>query len=224
MKDYIKITLYKYGGVIMSEKVLIVEDEVKKSEIEFTLQFAKRYQDLALRIGLMENTFGVGADYFFDRDRGRVKFYVWDFGADEANADDAHARVGIDYNVFKYIFVNITNKSIMKQVEAIIRKSKFDDVKNALHQIEVNFFSYWDVTGVGNEKQGHVYRGISYSTSDIQRRYLSIVISDEFLERTVEAILESAYTGNVGDGKIFVSEIVEAYRIRTKENGHSGIN
>ena len=112
----------------------------------------------------------------------------------------------------------------MKQVEAIIRKSKFDDVKNALHQIEVNFFSYWDVTGVGNEKQGHVYRGISYSTSDIQRRYLSIVISDEFLERTVEAILESAYTGNVGDGKIFVSEVLEAYRIRTKENGHSGIN
>jgi len=112
----------------------------------------------------------------------------------------------------------------MKQVEAIIRKSKFEDVKNALHQIEVNFFSYWDVTGVGNEKQGHVYRGISYSTSDIQRRYLSIVISDEFLERTVETILESAYTGNVGDGKIFVSEILEAYRIRTKENGHSGIN
>jgi nitrogen regulatory protein P-II 1 len=112
----------------------------------------------------------------------------------------------------------------MKQIEAIIRKSKFDDVKNALHQIEVNFFSYWDVTGVGNEKQGHVYRGISYSTSDIQRRYLSIVISDEFLERTVEAILESAYTGNVGDGKIFVSEVLQAYRIRTKENGHSGIN
>jgi nitrogen regulatory protein P-II 1 len=123
-----------------------------------------------------------------------------------------------------YIFGSIINKLIMKQIEAIIRKSKFDDVKNALHQIEVNFFSYWDVTGVGNEKEGHVYRGISYSTSDIQRRYLSIVISDEFLERTVEAILESAYTGNVGDGKVFVSEIIEAYRIRTKENGHSGIN
>ena len=112
----------------------------------------------------------------------------------------------------------------MKQIEAIIRKSKFDDVKNALHQIEVNFFSYWDVTGVGNEKQGHVYRGISYSTSDIQRRYLTIVVSDEFLERTVDAILEAAYTGNVGDGKVFVSEVIEAYRIRTKENGHSGIN
>ncbi|CAM3550986.1 P-II family nitrogen regulator [Zobellia roscoffensis] len=112
----------------------------------------------------------------------------------------------------------------MKQIEAIIRKSKFDDVKKALHQIEVNFFSYWDVTGVGNEKQGHVYRGISYSTSDIQRRYLSIVVSDEFVQRTVDTILEAAYTGNVGDGKIFVSEILDAYRIRTKESGQAGIN
>jgi len=112
----------------------------------------------------------------------------------------------------------------MKKVEAIIRKSKFDEVKKALHAIEVNFFSYWDVTGVGNEKQGHVYRGISYSTSDIQRRFLSIVISDEFLDLTVNTILEAAGTGNVGDGKIFVSEVLEAYRIRTKENGKAGIN
>lgn len=107
----------------------------------------------------------------------------------------------------------------MKKIEAIIRKSKFDEVKNALHQIQVNFFSYWDVTGVGNEKEGHVYRGVSYSTSDIQRRYLSIVVSDSFLDRTVEVILKTAYTGNVGDGKIFVSDIQEAYRIRTAEKG-----
>jgi nitrogen regulatory protein P-II 1 len=112
----------------------------------------------------------------------------------------------------------------MKKIEAIIRKSKFDEVKEALHQIEVNFFSYWDVTGVGNEKQGHVYRGISYSTADIQRRYISVVVSDNFMEPTVNAILESAYSGNVGDGKIFVSEVLEAYRIRTKESGHAGIN
>lgn len=112
----------------------------------------------------------------------------------------------------------------MKKIEAIIRKSKFEDVKEALHQIEVNFFSYWDVTGVGNEQQGHVYRGISYSTTDIQRRYLSIVISDEFLQKTVDAILEAAYSGNVGDGKIFISDVIEAYRIRTKENGQAGIN
>lgn len=112
----------------------------------------------------------------------------------------------------------------MKKIEAIIRKSKFDDVINALHEIEVNFFSYWDVTGVGNEKKGHVYRGVSYSTADIQRRYLSIVVSDDFVDRTVEALLTSAYSGNVGDGKIFIMPVEEAYRIRTREKGRESLN
>ena len=111
----------------------------------------------------------------------------------------------------------------MKKIEAIIRKSKFDDVRDAVHQVEVNFFSYWDVTGVGNEKKGHVYRGESYSTADIQRRYLSIIVSDEFAERTIEAILKSAYSGNVGDGKIIVSPVEEAYRIRTREKGKESL-
>lgn len=111
----------------------------------------------------------------------------------------------------------------MKKIEAIIRKSKFNEVKEALHEIEVNFFSYWDVTGVGNEKQGHVYRGVSYSTSDIQRRYLSIVVSDAFLERTIDTLLDVAYTGTVGDGKLFVSNIEETYRIRTKERGSDSL-
>ena len=111
----------------------------------------------------------------------------------------------------------------MKKIEAIIRKSKFDEVKEALHLIEVNFFSYWDVTGVGNEKQGHVYRGVSYSTSDIQRRFLSIVVSDPFLERTIDVLLKTACTGVVGDGKIFVSDIEETYRIRTKEKGSDAL-
>jgi nitrogen regulatory protein P-II 1 len=112
----------------------------------------------------------------------------------------------------------------MKKIEAIIRKSKFDEVKEALHKIEVNFFTYWDVTGVGNEKEGHVYRGITYSTSDIQRRYISIVVSDPFLEKTVDAIISAAETGMVGDGKIFVSDIIETYRIRTKEKGNDAVN
>ena len=88
-----------------------------------------------------------------------------------------------------------------------------------MHSVEVNFFSYWDVTGVGNEKAGQVYRGISYSTSDIQRRYLSIVVNDDFLDKTIEAITKSGSTGNVGDGKIFVSNIEDAVRIRTGEKG-----
>ncbi len=107
----------------------------------------------------------------------------------------------------------------MKKIEAIIRKSKYSVVKDALHEVGVNFFSYWDVTGVGNEKEGHVYRGVTYSTSDIQRRFISIVVNDDFEEVTVQALLKSAKTGEVGDGKIFVSDIKESYRIRTGEKG-----
>jgi len=112
----------------------------------------------------------------------------------------------------------------MKKVEAIIRKSKFSAVKEALHEVGVNFFSYWDVTGLGNEKEGHVYRGVSYSTSDIQRRFLSIVVNDDFEEITIDTIIKAAGTGDVGDGKIFVSDIKEAYRIRTGEKGGQTLN
>jgi nitrogen regulatory protein P-II 1 len=112
----------------------------------------------------------------------------------------------------------------MKKIEAVIRKSKYRAVKEALHEVGVNFFSYWDVTGLGNEKEGHVYRGISYSTSDIQRRYISIVVNDDFEEVTIKAILKSSNTGEVADGKIFVSDIKEAYRIRTGEKGGKTLN
>ena len=107
----------------------------------------------------------------------------------------------------------------MKKIEAIIRKAKYREVKEALYDVGISFFSYWDVTGKGNEKEGHVYRGVSYSTSDIQRRFISIVVNDEFEEATIKAILDAAATGEVGDGKIFVSDIKESYRIRTGEKG-----
>ena len=112
----------------------------------------------------------------------------------------------------------------MKKIEAIMRMSKFDEVVTALHDAEVYFFSYWDVTGVGNEKIVNVYRGITYSTSDIQRRSLSIVVSDSFVEATVEAILSAGSTGNVGDGKVFVYPCEEAYRIRTGEKDNKWFN
>jgi len=112
----------------------------------------------------------------------------------------------------------------MKKIEAIIRKSKFEEVRDALHAVEVNFFSYWDVTGIGNEKEGHVYRGITYSTSEIQRRYLSIVVSDSFVDKTIKAIIDSGATDRVGDGKIFVLPMDEAYRIRTGEKGNKSLN
>jgi nitrogen regulatory protein P-II 1 len=112
----------------------------------------------------------------------------------------------------------------MKRIEAIIRKTKFEDVKDALYDAGVTFFSYWDVTGVGNEKEGHVYRGISYSTTEIQRRYLSIVVSEPFVEKTINAILSTAATDKVGDGKIFILPVEEAYRIRTGEKGNDSLN
>ncbi len=112
----------------------------------------------------------------------------------------------------------------MKKIEAIIRRSKYRAVRDALHTKGVNFFSYWDVTGIGNEKTGHVYRGVSYSTSDIQRRYISIVVNNEFEQVTIDTIIEYAGTGEVGDGKIFVSDIQDAYRIRTGEKGSDTLN
>ncbi len=109
----------------------------------------------------------------------------------------------------------------MKKIEAIIRKSKYSAVKKALHEVNVNFFTYWDVTGQGNEKVGHVYRGVAYSTSDIQRRHLSIVVNDDFEKLAIDAIIKSAATGEIGDGKIFVSDISTAYRIRTGDKGET---
>ena len=112
----------------------------------------------------------------------------------------------------------------MKKIEAIIRRSKFSDVRDALHKVDVNFFSYWDVTGIGNEKQGQVYRGISYSTSYIQRRFLSIVVNDDFVDKTIDATVKSGATDKVGDGKIFVLPIEDAIRIRTGERGGNTLN
>jgi phospholipid/cholesterol/gamma-HCH transport system substrate-binding protein len=82
------------------------KEEKVKSRIEFTAQFAKRFEDLTLRIGMMESTFGVGADYFFHDDKGRVKVDVWDFSAHETKAKRAHAKIGVDYRIFKYIFIS----------------------------------------------------------------------------------------------------------------------
>lgn len=85
---------------------VLVREEIVESEVEFTIQYARRFDNIALRVGLMENTFGAGADYFFNSDAGRVKFDIWDMNGDEARASEAHARLGVDYRVFKFLFVS----------------------------------------------------------------------------------------------------------------------
>lgn len=111
----------------------------------------------------------------------------------------------------------------MKKIEAIIRRSKFEEVKEALHAIDIDFFTYSETIGVGNErKRKNVLRGSS-DTEFISRLTLSIIVRDVNLQKTIDCILEKAYTGEIGDGKIFVSTIDESYRIRTKETGDESL-
>jgi len=107
----------------------------------------------------------------------------------------------------------------MKKIEAIIRKSKFEEVKEALHNADIQWFSYWDITGAGKEKEDMVVRGQLFQSSFIQRRMLSVVVRDQNLEKTIKAIMDAAWTGELGDGKIFVSTIEETYRIRNGQKG-----
>jgi len=111
----------------------------------------------------------------------------------------------------------------MKKIEAIIRRSKFDEVKEALHEIDIDFFTYSETFGVGNERGSkNVFRGSS-DTGNISRLTLSIVVRDINLQKTIDCLLKNAYTGEVGDGKLFVSTIDESYRIRTGEKGDDSL-
>ena len=107
----------------------------------------------------------------------------------------------------------------MKKIEAIIRLTRYENVKKALEEQDITFFSYFDVRGVGTAREGHLYRGTVYDTSIIERRLISIIVRDENLEKTVQALMSAARTGEIGDGRIFVSDVEESYRIRTGESG-----
>lgn len=111
----------------------------------------------------------------------------------------------------------------MKKIEAIIRKTRFEEVKKALHEADIDFLSYWDVRGVGKAKQGRIYRGVVYDTSIIERTMISFVVRDINVEKAVNAILQSARTGEIGDGRIFISPVEQSYRIRTGKSGDESL-
>ena len=111
----------------------------------------------------------------------------------------------------------------MKKIEAIIRKTKFEDVKDALNEAGIEFFSFWDARGVGQSREERMYRGVVYDTSTIERIVLSIIVRDKNVEKTVLALMKAARTGEIGDGKIFISNIEESYRIRTGEYGDESL-
>ena len=107
----------------------------------------------------------------------------------------------------------------MKKIEAIIRKTKFEEVKETLLDVGIEWFSYSEVRGIGKTRQERVYRGVVYGTDIIERLMLTIVVRNVNVEKTVQAILRAAQTGEVGDGRIFVAPVDESYRIRTGEKG-----
>lgn len=108
----------------------------------------------------------------------------------------------------------------MKKIEAIIRESKLSEVKESLSKVGITAFSYWEVTALSRQKSGgHKYRGRPVAAADIKRVFISVVINGGGEEPVVTSIMEAARTGEVGDGKIFVYDIRQSYRIRTGEMG-----
>ncbi len=108
----------------------------------------------------------------------------------------------------------------MKKIEAIIKPFKLDEVKEALHAIGIQGLTVTEVKGFGRQK-GHpeLYRGAEYVVDFLPKIKIEIVVSDEFADKAVQAIVEAANTGRIGDGKIFVLPLEEAVRIRTGERG-----
>lgn len=112
----------------------------------------------------------------------------------------------------------------MKKIEAIIKPFKLDEVKEALQEVGIQGITVTEAKGFGRQK-GHteLYRGAEYVVDFLPKVKLEVVLEDQLVERAVEAIEQAARTGRIGDGKIFVSVIEEAIRIRTGETGSEAV-
>lgn len=112
----------------------------------------------------------------------------------------------------------------MKKIEAIIKPEKLDDVRDALVDLGVHGMTVIEVQGFGKQK-GHIelYRGAEYEVSFIPKVKIEVVIPADMQERVVKVILAASRTGKIGDGKLFVLPVEEAYRIRTGESGEDAI-
>lgn len=112
----------------------------------------------------------------------------------------------------------------MKLITAIIKPFKLDDVRDALHSIDIHGMTVTEVKGYGRQK-GHteMYRGAEYVVDFLPKLKLEIAVSENIVESAVEAIIEAAQTGKIGDGKIFVTNIEQTVRIRTGETGEEAL-
>ena len=113
----------------------------------------------------------------------------------------------------------------MKKIEAIVRASRFDSVKEALSKHDINFFTFYEVKGYGHEKGKNLsYRGAIYDVGYIARIKIEIIVSDAYLEIAKSAISGAAKTGEKGDGIIYISRIEDIINIRTNKTGSDAIN
>ncbi len=112
----------------------------------------------------------------------------------------------------------------MKKIEAVIKPFKLDEVKEALHEVGLQGITVVEAKGFGRQK-GHteLYRGAEYVVDFLPKVKIEVICEDDVLERAVEAIVNAARTGRIGDGKIFVSTVEEVIRIRTGERGRDAI-
>ena len=112
----------------------------------------------------------------------------------------------------------------MKKIEAIIQPYKLDDVREALKGVGVDGMTIYDVRGHGRQK-GHkeVYRGQEYEVDLLPKVKVEIVVSDDRVEETVKAVVESARTGKIGDGKVFIYSLEDAIRIRNNDTGDAAL-
>lgn len=112
----------------------------------------------------------------------------------------------------------------MKKIEAIIKPFKLDDVKEALQEIGLQGMTVVEAKGFGRQK-GHteLYRGAEYVVDFLPKIKVEVVLPDDQLEAALEAIVGAARTGRIGDGKIFVSEVLDVLRIRTGETGEAAV-
>jgi len=112
----------------------------------------------------------------------------------------------------------------MKKIEAIIKPFKLDEVKEALQDVGLQGITVLEAKGFGRQK-GHteLYRGAEYVVDFLPKVKIELVVDDDMAERAVDAILQAAHTGRIGDGKIFITQVEEAIRVRTGERGSEAI-
>jgi len=153
--------------------------------------------------------------------------YIGEHFQEQPSLDDVAAAAGMSRYHFQRLFsewAGVSPKKFMKMITAIIKPFKLDDVRQAVADIGIQGITVTEVKGFGRQR-GHteLYRGAEYVVDFLPKAKIELAVADDVAEQVVEAISNTARTGKIGDGKIFVSELSQAIRIRTGETGAEAV-